>query len=371
KQAVHALIEKIFSGRIAAFISDEKTDLTAYGLEKPVCELTFFTQDERTQTLLIGKAPAEKTDTLYAKRVGSDSVFTVPAQWLQEFEINDDLLRSRHVTDLQIERVSSIQLTFGEQQIELSRTNNQWQVIRPVRWDADPALIGQLLKTIGGASVEEFVDSPSAAQAGQIKTAPWTVALLSEGKTNTLRISTADTNGLRLVQYNNEPAFYATAGGIVRDALVDPLFYRSRTVLEINPVQIQKITARNGAIERSVQKTDTGVFASGEPDRQVSAKALTDMMWVLNDLHAKRYVDYNPVSLKPYGLDVPQTTLTVTLSDTNVIGRIVLLGNKTEDGRFAMIQGQNIVFVMSNEAAQTLTCELTVPIEKADEIKQP
>ncbi|MCC7299584.1 MAG: DUF4340 domain-containing protein, partial [Verrucomicrobia bacterium] len=42
KQAVHALIEKIFSGRIAAFISDEKTDLTAYGLEKPVCELTFF-----------------------------------------------------------------------------------------------------------------------------------------------------------------------------------------------------------------------------------------------------------------------------------------------------------------------------------------
>jgi hypothetical protein len=62
--------------------------------------------------------------------------------------------------------------------------------------------------------------------------------------------------------------------------------------------------------------------------------------------------------------------LTVTLSDANVMGRMVLLGGKTEDGRFAMIQGQNIVFVVSDKIAQTLTCELTVPIEKqVEEIK--
>jgi hypothetical protein len=37
-----------------------------------------------------------------------------------------------------------------------------------------------------------------------------------------------------------------------------------------------------------------------------------------------------------------------------------------------MIQGQNIVFVVSEETAQTLTRELTVPIGKqVEEIKQP
>jgi len=51
---------------------------------------------------------------------------------------------------------------------------------------------------------------------------------------------------------------------------------------------------------------------------------------------------------------------------------MVLLGDKTEDGRFAMIQGQNIVFVVSDETSKTLTSELTVPIEKpTEEIKQP
>jgi hypothetical protein len=60
------------------------------------------------------------------------------------------------------------------------------------------------------------------------------------------------------------------------------------------------------------------------------------------------------------------------LSDTNLIGRMVLLGAQTAGGRFAMIQGQNIVFTVSDQTAQTLTRDLTVPLEKPeDPIEQP
>ncbi len=372
KQATHTLIEKIFSARIVSFVGDEKTDLTAYGLEKPTYELTVFTQDERTQTLLVGKPVPENPAARYAKRVESDSVFTIPSDWIKELEIDAGLLRSRQVLDLQPERISTIQLTCGERQVELIRTNSQWQIVRPVRWDAAPAQTSELLKALTGATVEQFIDEPSATQTAQMKAAPWEAVLTVDGKTNTLHIGATGSDGLRLVQYDDEPSFYATADGIVRDVFADPLFYRSRTVLEVSPALIQKITVLSGGTEQSVQKTESGTFTSGQPDRQVSAKALTDMMWALNELHAGRYVDFNPASLKPYGLDQPQTSLTVSLSDTNVVGRMVLLGNKTENGRFAMIQGQNIVFVVSEETAQTLTRELTVPIEKqVEEIKQP
>jgi hypothetical protein len=64
--------------------------------------------------------------------------------------------------------------------------------------------------------------------------------------------------------------------------------------------------------------------------------------------------------------------LTVTLSNTNAIGRVILIGSKTDDGRFATIQGMDVVFVVSEKTAQTLTRELTVPIEKQPEqIKEP
>ena len=371
-QPVHLLIEKIYSGRIIDFISDEKVDLTAYGLEKPAYELTVFTQAEQTQTMLIGKPLPEKPEVRYAKRVESDSVFTVPSEWTKELEAEAGLLRSRHVLGLPPERITAIQLTRGEQQIGLLRTNTQWQVVRPVRWDADTEQAGDLLKALTGAVIEKFIDAPSAEQTAQMDAAPWKAVLTADGKTNTLHMSEPGTNGLRLVRYNDEPSFCTTAGSIVLDAFVDPLFYRNRTVLEINPALIQKIMVQNNGTERSVQKTDTDAFATSQPASQVNAEALTDLMWTLNELRAERYVDFNPVSLTPYGLDVPQTALTVTLSDTNVIGRIVLIGAKIENGRFAMILGQNIVFVVSEKTAQTLTRELTVPIEKqAEEIKQP
>ncbi|MFA6174244.1 MAG: DUF4340 domain-containing protein [Kiritimatiellales bacterium] len=371
-QPVHAMIEKIFSGRIADFVSDEKADLTAYGLEKPAYELTVFTQDERTQTLLVGKPLPEKPETRYAKRIESDSVFTVPAEWTKDLETDAGLLRSRHVVSLQPEHVTAIQLARGEQQIELLRTNSQWQVVRPIRWDADAEQTGELLKALTGGTVEEFIDTPSAAQTAQMAAAPWRAVLTAGGKTNTLHISDLGTNGMRLVQCNDELSFCTATGSVVRDTFIDPLFYRSRTVLEVNPSLIQKITVQSGGTELSVQKTDNGVFAASQTSRQVNAEALTDLMWTLNELRTERYVDFNPVSLKPYGLDQPQTALTVTLSDTNAIGRMVLLGSKTENGRFAMIQGQNIVFVVSEKTAQTLTRELTVPIEKqTEEINRP
>jgi hypothetical protein len=371
-QAVHSLVGKLFSARIVDFITDEKTDLTVYGLEKPAYELTVFSQDERTQTLLVGSPVPDKPDSRYAKRIENNSVFTVTSEWTKELEADAGLLRSRHVLGLQAERISAVQLTRGEQMVELIRTNNLWQVVRPTRWNADPEKTAEMLKALTSASVDQFVDEPSASQTAQMKTPAWEVVLTADGKTNTLRISESGSDGMRLVQYNEESAFCTTAGTILRDAFADPLFYRSLTVLEVNPVLIEKITLQSSGTEQSVRKTETGTFASGQPDRQVSPKALTDIMWALNELQAGYYIDFNPVSLKPYGLDLPQASLTVTLSDTNVVGRMVLLGNPTKDGRFAMIQGQNIVFVISEETAQTLTRELTVPIEKqAEEIKQP
>lgn len=371
-QAVHTLISKLFAARILNFITDEKADLTVYGLDNPAYELTIFFQNESTQTLMIGSPVPDQPEARYAKRVESDSVFTIPSEWTKDLQIDKDLLRSRLMMEVQTERISSIQLIHGEQQVELTRSNTLWQIVRPVRWSADPEKVAQVLKSLAGASVENFVDLPSAEQTDQIKSPVWSVVLVADGKTNTLHAGEAGTSGLRLIQDNNSSSLCTVKEKILRDSFVDPLFYRSLTVLEVNPGIIEKIAVRNGDTERSVQKAADGSFAAGQPDCQVNAQTLTDLMWELNDFRAERYVDFNPASLKPYGLDQPQVSLTVTLNDTNVIGRMILLGNQTGNGQFAMIQGQNIIFVISEKTAQTLTRELTVPIEKqAEKINRP
>lgn len=372
KQAVYALIGKIFSGRILDFVSDIKTDLTAYGLEKPAYELTVFTQDERTQTLMIGSPVPEKPDRLYAKRVESDSVFTVPAEWTQELGMDDNLLRNRQIITLPPERITAVQIIRKGSPAEIVRTNTQWQVVRPARWDADPKQVNQLLGSLIRAAVVEFIDEPTASQKQQIADAQWIISLTANEKTDTLKISDPGTNDLRIVQYNDESSFRTTPAEILSEPLADPLFYRDRTVLGVNPAQIENISVKTGLKEQSVRKTESGTFAADLPGQQLNTKTLTDLMQTLNQLRAERYVDYNPDSLQPYGLETPQATVMITLSDTNSIGHIVLLGDKSEDGRFAMIQGQNIVFVVSDEASKTLTSELTASIEKeTEELNQP
>lgn len=372
RQALHAWMDKIFSPHILDFITDQKADLTAYGLETPTYELTIFMQDEQTQTLLLGSPLKENPEALYAKRVESDSVFTVPSGWVNELEIHDNRLRSRWVVAVQPDRVSAIELIRNEQRLTLLRTNDLWRIERPVRWEADPAKIAELLRALAEAVVEDFVDQPSAAQTAQIKAAPWTIELTADGQTNTLHITPPGTNELRMVQYNDEPTFYMTHSNLVHDTFADPLFYRSRAILAIPPAQIQKIIRQSDGTEQSVQKTADGTFAADPPSRPLRANELTDLLRILSNLQAERYVEFNPVSLSPYELDPPQTVLTVTLSDTNVVGHRVLLGGKTRDGRFAMLQGQGLVFILSEKTAQPLSLDLTVPLENpAEETQQP
>jgi len=89
-------------------------------------------------------------------------------------------------------------------------------------------------------------------------------------------------------------------------------------------------------------------------------------------LRTDRYVSFNPDSLAPYGLDNPSARLSVALNKTNILGQVILIGDATDDGRYAMLQGQAIIFVLPETIAEALTRELTQSIEKqAEEIKQP
>lgn len=372
QQAVAGFIEKLLSASIVSFISEEKTDLIAYGLEEPVYEMTLFSQDEKTQTLQIGRPLEEHPGVCFAKRIETDSVFSVPEEWVKLLDADANSFRNRQVVNLFPDQITQIEMAYGERQIELSCTSNRWQVIRPVRWDADPARMEELLKTLAEASIVEFLNAPAS---GPKLDDPsnWKVTLSTGEQTNILHISKEITNGLRQVQVGETPSFGTTAATIVRDSFTDPLFYRSPVVLKIDPALVKSITLkRDGEAAQTAKKTDTGSFVAEETARQVNPEILVGVLSELDLLRTARYVELNPETLQPYGLEQPSASLTIALSSTNAIGRVILIGNESDDGRFAMIQGMDFVFVLSKETAQTLTGDLTVPIEnQAEKIKEP
>ncbi len=361
---VHALIENILAARIEKFITDEKTDLTIYGLEDPSCELTLFTQDEKTQTLYVGKPSPDQPDTHYAKWAEKDSVFTVLEEWVKLFDIEEDPLRSRQLLGVLPARITELQITRGEQQVSLTQTNGSWQITRPAQWNTEPSQVKELLQTLALALVLNFVDDPSVEQTQLMADAPWSILFTENGETHTLRISEGNSEGIRLVQRDNEVFFYATDAGVINESFIDPLFFRTRTVLQIDPSQIKKIAQKDGEEEWSVQNIEN-TFTAPDQTQQINSEAIFELISQLMDLQATRYVAFNPDSLAPYGLDKPAFRLSITLNGTNTLGRVVLLGNDVEGGHFAMVQGEEIIFILPNETTQALIQKLTQPLTPA------
>lgn len=361
--AMNALIEHILSAQIVEFITEEKSDLTVYGLNESAMELTLFNEDEQTQTLLTGKAPPEKPEALYAKWADQDAVFTVPAEWAAGLELDCSQLRSRQIIHQSVDSITSVEIAFNETQTHLVRTNGAWSVRRPARWDAEPAAINALLSIAGSTQIESFVDNPTEAQRRQIQTTPWIITVGSGPSAQTLRIAVNE-DGSRLVQRNDETSFFTTAPGVLSDTLADPLFYRSRTVMEIDPASISALALQAAEVESRVEMQD-GEFVATNRARKPDVTALQSLTTVLTSLRTGRYIEFNPDSLTPYGLDAPSARLKISLTHTNLLGQVILLGAPAENGRFAILQGQNTVFVLPEKTAEVLTRELTQPIENS------
>jgi len=217
----------------------------------------------------------------------------------------------------------------------------------------------------------EFIDNPNTNQIAVIDTASWSVTFGSDDSQHTLQISEPLDDGLMMVRRDQSPSFELIAGGTFEDAFRNPLFYRTRSVLEIAPEQIKAVTLTAADREFRIEKTD-GRFTAADRTQAPDPDALRELTAELTGLRAERYVAFNPDSLRTYGLESPQARLSITLQGTSILGRVLLLGHAAGDGRYAMLQGQPVVFVLPERSAEILTRELTHPLEKqAEEITQP
>ena len=369
--SVNTLIDKILSARIGKFITDQQTDLTIYGLEDPAFELTLFSEDGGTQTLLIGKPLPEHPEARYAKWSDSSSVFAVASDWAAELELDSDSLRDRQLVNGEFDRLDRLTITSGETQTELIRTNGQWQVTRPARWDTDAEAVNRVLDALASSVILEFADNPDTNQTAQILNPAHIITYSAAGKEHTLRISEPRADGSLMIQRDEEASFGIIAAELFDRSFWDPLFYRSRSVLKVDPESIRAVTLSADDREFRIEKS-AGRYAAADRAQRANTNALSELTGELTDLRAQRYVALSPESLSAYGLENPGARLSITLSGTNILGRVLLFGNDAEDGRYAMLQGQPIVFVLPEHSAKALTKELTQPLEKETaETKQP
>ncbi len=359
-----------------------------------VCVTVWMTGEDLGREILFGRELEEKSDKIHARCRDIDSIYTVSKSILEIVNIGVNEMRDRNLFLLPTEKVCSMIIRKGDRKLVLDRNRiDGWNIVEPVQWKADDRFIKGIIDNLAGLRVESFLEETNNASLEPneqslmigISDVCSASAVLETNKVEKAADKTVEKpqgasfkqGGLIigppregkdtiLARFEEEPyVFEISAAGL--DFLgkdpVDPLVYRNRTMLSIDPVTVKTITMIKRGIETIVERNESGKWVfSGPGTNQVDSRVIDDILFIAADMRATRTECQNPGNLMQYGLDRSGISLTFGLTGETGIRKTILIGFRAgTDGVYAMVQGLDVVFVISKQMMGVLTSDLKMP----------
>lgn len=382
---VEQLVTALAGLAIVDFVADAQPDPLAYRLsvdDAAAQAALWWEGDEIGLRMFFGKETPATNGIIYARRGDGDSVYTVSRSILDNWPPKPMDLRDRRVLRIDPQDVIALRIRQGETRTTLERRRGDaWGITEPARSPADTEFVNRLIANIAGLTAVRFIEPAQtnlalfglqppvveieidsvppavsvaqgsvAAPAEPVKTRLW-IGRFDETGANVYGMLASDRLGFTF------PAASLRTADAGVDWLVVPvnwLRYRERLVLNIDPDRVRRMTriaagAPETAAERSSEK---GWKAVAPGDGAVDEKALSDILAALSSLKAVRIVSDAPTPDNRYGFETPALRLTVGLSGEGAIVKTLLLGARAEqDGVYAMLQGHDLVFILSDDVA--------------------
>ncbi|NQT93129.1 MAG: DUF4340 domain-containing protein, partial [Lentisphaerae bacterium] len=404
---VMALLDAVYAARVMDFVWDAPTDngasgaaaieeaaakIEAYHLAPDEAEVRISLRmegDELGKELLLGKSMGEGADRVYAKFTDVDSIFTVRQPLMDLLTPEIEVLRDRDLFAFAPEEIGYVYLEAGGNKLVLTLDSRSgWRIREPVQWKADDKVVRSMLQAVSRARVESFMDETLSELADLGLDRPSVIAQFLPEDPGTepapLRTGNGDPGqpeedmrcclmvgnrvadaGTAYAKFRDAPSVYIVSQQILNDLgsdPVDPLAYRDRTMLTVQPENVRRIRLVRGGAEQTVVRDESGVWVTDPPGGVVLAGVVDDILFDAANLRALRTEAYNPENLSPYGLDHPDLVLTLGLAGEEGIRKSLLMGFRSRtDGIFAMIKGSDVVFVLPGAVVDSLVRDLAEP----------
>jgi uncharacterized protein DUF4340 len=153
-QVAVASVLSTLSGLNADRLVDEKaTDRKQYGLEPAQVELDIRGKNGGSQRLLLGDDTVAGGD-VYAALAGDPRVFTVASYTKSSLTKSLNDLRDKSLITLNADKVSRVELLKKGQDLELERTKDGWQILKPSPSPADSSAVNALVIALTNARMD-------------------------------------------------------------------------------------------------------------------------------------------------------------------------------------------------------------------------
>ena len=392
---VEGLLRTLKGLQVEDYAGETLADPVAYGLgpDEAAVQVTVWPEGEpEGLTLTLGKAKQDKPSLVYARISDMAAICSVSKEVLPRLTLNAEGLRDRRLCDADPAAISAITVQDGERKLVLERlTGDGWVITEPIRSRADLPVVGAFLKNLCALQGDALTGEAGTNAAVRLMKEAKLRVSLSEKRTSS---PVAITNGSAVADAGPGRGWSFLVGsdsaggsGLVYHEAVqtvfrvrpadlekmfqrgdtlaqgngaDPLLYMDRGVLDLDGGNVRRLTvAKLGREETLMMDAGGNWNVDSPPGARLIEGAAPALLALGTALQAVRIESISATNSVRYGIDETSPRVTFGLTGTGGIQKTILLGGDDgHNGVYAMVQGQDVVFVLRRTVAEALTRSL-------------
>jgi len=363
------ILEQLYEQQLTDFLVDDPKDLSAYGLSVPplVVELTAY--DGRKCSLSLGDSVKDNPSHVYALRSGEKTIVSVPNTLIERLGWGLNDLRDRRLLAATGRDFTRIEIT-GAREIKIHKREGKWRIVRPKVANAQTEAVVALLRRIVYMEAEKFVDDDpkDLARYGLDKPVISVTLVDNSAKKFTVHFGKQlppdpkSPLDLCYVRTGDEKFVYGASMDVFDEINQDYLRFRNRNVLFKEGHRFVKIVLKRGKLEAELKNIDGNWQMTAPVEAKADNFRANQIARLATRLNAVRFIADKLENLAKYGLDDPYirakiTTVPEAGGEAETV-EILVGAEEPSGGRFAMVSGLNLIFVISAANVKTFSEEL-------------
>jgi hypothetical protein len=330
---VDLILTSLENAEIERVVVDSASDLSAFGLDKPQVELQLGTDETQFDTLFIGSHNPTQS-FVYSRLSGEKRVFLLPSSVYNNVSKKLFAIRDKTVLSFNKDDVRRVSLDRRDDTLVFEKEGDKWRIKGPIDARADKSRIDQVLNSLSALKAKEFADEGGAKLSRFELDHPWGKVDLYLGdnlemKSLLLGGTKGKAGDVYAKDVSRDPVFVIPSY-FVKQVTKELDDFRDKKLLEFEKDQLKEIRLTDPLRTIICEKDTTGdwyYYTGKDPVRYpASSSAIDRLVSDLSSLHIQSFVGVQGKTLRPYGLDNPQST--VLLNEKNG-GKVTLsIGKK-------------------------------------------
>lgn len=348
---VKFMLDRLKRVKVELTLKEDALKRKEFGFREPQGAVEIQLRGGKKYKLVLAK---KTPDALYAYAYREDKrkPVVVDSMLLDDALKGLDEIREKRVMKFDREKVERLVLRHPDETVVCERSGDEWQIVKPLRTNADSSSINTALDKLSTIEASKFVDDKPTKETLKkygLEKPSFIAEVWLKGRKQPLKLhvggkSAEDSTKVYARSSSGRSVFLVDESSLndVRKRFND---LRSKRLLAFDTSEIDRLKLVHSGKEIELERRKSGDREDWEMIKPVKMRAdnttVTNLLWDVHDLEAKSFVN-QPKELSGYGLDKPHAI--IELHDRKQKRTMRLLIGKADGGKvFAKAADQETV----------------------------